>query len=300
MVSRPGWYIVAFHDIAWEENPWLSGLNITYPPDAFARCVRQLAAAATLVGIDEGFDRLRTGRLDKPYVSFWFDDGYAGVRRYALPILAQLGVTAGMSINSRFTSRTEMFWRAKLSWLSSRDGMRFVRARLVRSGLAPGQHVRGAVLDHFSPALLAEVDAVYRQFTREIDRADAFRLFDSWRGLQELKDAGWTISNHSAAHYPLLESTAVALMGEQFDECERAIEANLGCRTSFWVAPFDRRGKRAPDYQAVFDACAADRTLVLVGSQVNQAWHPGKAISRIGPPPDLGRLLEVFERVPVS
>ncbi len=297
---RPGWYVLAFHEIAWEENPFLSGLNITYPPDAFAAAVEQLHSRATLIGVDEGFEKWRTGSLDKAYVSFWFDDGYAGVRRYALPILQRFGVSGAISINSRFADRREMFWRAKLSFLSCRDGMRFVRSRLRGLGLEAARPVRQASLDLFSPALLDEIDAVYQEFTSEVERADAFRLFDSWEGLAELKAAGWTISNHSAAHYPLIEPSALALLGEQFDECEHAIASRLAAGTKFWVAPFDRSAKRAPGFQAAFDACAGDRTLVLVGNQVNGAWHAGKPVSRIGPPADLARLVGVLEDASIA
>lgn len=295
LVMRHGWYVLAFHEISWEESPYLSGIGGPYPPDAFAACVEKLAADTTFISVREGMKRWQAGTLDKPYVSFWFDDGFAGVRRYAMPILDRFGVSGAISVNSRFTSRTEMFWRAKLSYLSYRDGMRFVRSRLRARGYTPGQSVRKSAMDMFSLDLLADIDAVYQKFSREADRADAFRLFETWEGLRTLEANGWEICNHSSAHYPLLETTALPYMRAQFEECEAELEKQLGHGSQFWVAPFDRPEKRDPKFQETFDACTDKQTLVLVGHRVNQAWHPGKPLSRIGPPPDLSRLASVLE-----
>ncbi|AHG90553.1 polysaccharide deacetylase [Gemmatirosa kalamazoonensis] len=295
---KPGWYVLGFHEVSWEENPYLSGLPLTCPPDAFAKCVASLARVATLASVAEGHERWRAGALDRAYVSFWFDDGYVGVRRYAAPILARHGVSGALSVNSRFTSRTEMFWRAKLSYLSYRDGMRFVRSRLRARGHDAAEPVRHATLDLFSPELVADVDTVYRRFTSDADRADAFRIFDDWDGVRALASSGWTIANHTAAHYPVLEPTALPLLCDQFAECERELEAQLGVPSAYWVAPFDRKPHRAPAFQATFDACAGGRTLVLVGNAVNRDFRPGKPIERIGPPPDLASLPDLLARLP--
>jgi peptidoglycan/xylan/chitin deacetylase (PgdA/CDA1 family) len=300
MVMRAGWYVLVFHDVSWEESLHVSGIAGTYPPDAFEACVRELSNHATLVGVDEGMRRWQSGTLDRPYVSFWFDDAFAGVRRYASPILERFGITGAISVNSGFTDRREMFWRAKLSFLSHCDGMRFLRSRMRARGVEPGQSVRKSSLDSFSPALLDDIDALYERFTSPEVRADAFRLFDDWDGLRALRDSGWTIANHSASHYPLLESSAVQFMAEQFTECERVMEREMGVASTFWVAPFDRPDKRDPRFQETFDACAGGRTLVLVGHRINLGWQAGQPLSRIGPPADLTRLMSILNEIPVA
>lgn len=297
MVIAPGWYILGVHEVSWEASPYLSGLPLTMPPDVFTSCVEEANANAKLVSVEEGFHRWSNKELDRAYVSFWFDDGYAGVRRYAAPVLERFGVSAAISVNSRFLSRTEMLWRAKLSYLSYRDGMRFVRSRLRRFGYESGTLVRHASMDLFSPEIIAEIDEVYQRFTNEADRQDAFRIFDTWDGIRKLRDANWTICNHGAAHLPILEKNALALMASEFGECEDAIRRELSMDTKFWVAPFDRGSNRDPSFQTVFDACAESRTLVLVGQRVNRHWQAGQPIFRIAAPNDPANTAEILAQM---
>ncbi|MEO7996793.1 MAG: polysaccharide deacetylase family protein [Gemmatimonadaceae bacterium] len=300
MVIAPGWYILGVHDVSWEASPYLSGLALTMPPDVFTQCVEQANAQAKLVSVDEGYTRWSTGQLDRAYVSFWFDDAYAGVRRYAAPVLERFGVSAAISVNSRFLSRTEMLWRAKLSYLSYRDGMRFVRSRLRRFGYKSGDLVRHASMDLFAPEIVAEIDAIYQRFTNEADRQDAFRVFDTWDGIRQLRDKNWTICNHGAAHLPILEKNGLPLMAAEFGECEDAIRRELSMDTKFWVAPFDRGSKRDPSFQTVFDACAGPRTLVLVGQRFNREWRAGQPIYRIAAPNDPSTMRQLLAQTAVA
>lgn len=300
MVTAPGWYIIGFHDVSWEANPYLSGLGLTATPDDFARLVSILSRSTKLIDVAAGFERWKSGALDKAYVSFWFDDAYAGVRRYAAPTLAQAGIGAALSVNSRFVDRTEMFWRAKLSYLSQCDGLRFLRSRLRAHGFQSGQPLRHATMDLFTPAIVEEIDAVYRRFTNEDDRRDAFRIFDTWTGVRALRERGWTIANHGAAHYPVMESSALTLMAEEFGECESAFEREMGSPSEFWVAPFDRGAKRDPAYVTTFESCAGGRSLVLVGNKANKMYEQGKPIFRIGPPADPAGILDVLANITID
>lgn len=80
-------------------------------------------------------ERFQAGDVRKPLFSFWFDDGFAGVRRCAAPILAERGITGALSICSRFTTRKEMFWRLKPSYLESIDAGRAPAIKAAQSRL---------------------------------------------------------------------------------------------------------------------------------------------------------------------
>src|SRR5215471_12480919 len=129
-----GWYIILYHDVSWEETPFTSHLGSTCPPDVFRDHVRTCEELGELVSIQDGIERVKKGDIASPLFSFWFDDGFVGVRKYAAPILAAHGVTGAISICSRFAMRTEMFWRCKLSYLHSIDAGRHLRARLRKYG----------------------------------------------------------------------------------------------------------------------------------------------------------------------
>jgi peptidoglycan/xylan/chitin deacetylase (PgdA/CDA1 family) len=292
---RSAWYVLLYHNVSWEENPYVRGLDVTIPPDLLRDHLAIIARHGDLVSVAEGLQRLAAGRVRRPTFSVWFDDGFAGVRRYAAPLLAEHGVAGALSVCSRFVTREELFWRAKLSYLQSLDDLRRFRAALGVLG-SPSSRVKDYVLDNFSAAMVERLDQAYRESTSEQERADAFRLFDSARGLSELREQGWLLVNHTAAHYPVGEATGRALFASQFDECESRLEALFGGSSTCWVLPFDRERHRAPDVEAVMRQCGGSRYLGLVGNRCNgPASASSRVLYRIGVPvctgPELVKLL---------
>ena len=286
---KKGWYILNYHDIAWEENDFLKGIGGSFPPDLFNEHLEQLSRHGELVSVQEGFERYQAGTIDRPLISIWFDDGLAGVRRHALPLLESYKVTAGMSINSRFLLREELFWRAKLSFLSQVDGLRFLRSKLRKHGYSNSMLVKEFILDRFCDDFIVAIDNVYERFTDAFFREDAFRIFDTVDGIKHLAASGWEIANHSAAHYPVGEDAYIDHFAAQFNECERAMEQHLGMNSRFWVLPFDR--KRDDHLINTFTAAnAAGRHLVLVGDRVNPPTpRPDHVLYRIYVPDVRGK-----------
>ena len=290
---RPGWYIVLYHDISWEENCYIRSIGGTCPPDLFRRHVSTLAELGELVSIPLGMERLRQGTIATPMFSFWFDDGMVGVRKYAAPILKEFKVTGALSICSRFINRTEFFWRFKLSYLNSVDGMRLLRTRLRKHGYKTGESVRTFTLDNFSREVLEYVDELFVRFTSTEQREDAFRIFDSRDGILSLHQQGWTIANHTAGHYPISREHSLHLLETEFLECEREIEGICGTPSDYWVLPFGRH--EAPNLIDVANRYRENRHIVFVGNRVNRtsSMDEERALYRIGAPVhDSAKLLE--------
>lgn len=284
----PGWYIALYHEVSWEEPPELRAIGgMTVPPDRFEEHLRVLAGEATLLSVADARERLAQGPLDSPVVSFWFDDGYRGVRHYAAPRMSRVGVTGTVSVCSRFTLRKEMFWRAQLARLAAGDGLRFLRSRLRKMGIDPGDSLRETTLDRFTPELREAIERSYRRHSSPELQQDAFRIFDSVEGLQALQESGWTMANHSASHWPIGEDTALDSMIEQFTLAESECAA-VGLQLSDdWVLPFDR--KQSDALGRTFDRDAAGRTLVLVGNRTTSGDDLARnRIYRIVAPPCSG------------
>lgn len=293
---RVGWYILLYHNISWEENAYMRGLGGTCPPDRFREHLTYLAKAAELVSISEGYRRFRNHDIHHPLVSFWFDDGLSGVRRYALPILQSYQVSAAISVCSRFIERTEFFWRFKLSYLSSVDGLRFLRSRLKKYGYRPGDSIKDFTKQHFSLDLLQEIDAIFQQFTSDRHRQDAFRMFEDQSGLLALSQAGWLITNHTAAHYPVSEDAYADHFFEQFVECEHYLSSLFPFTTpEFWVLPFESIGYRIQAMLTTPPPELQKRILVLVGDRMNYSSQPLQhVLFRINAPPCSGKELLVI------
>ncbi len=289
MRLKNGWYILNYHDINWEENPYISGIGGTFAPDIFQDHLKYLDSIAQLVSIDEGYKALKSSNIDRVMISFWFDDGFSGVRKYAKPMLDEYNISAGFSINSQFMLKKQLFWRSKLSYISYVDGLRFLRSRLKKYGYTINTSVKSFVMDNFSLDIIKEIDEVYSIFCNKIHQKDAFRIFEDINGVKELLNAGWEIANHSSNHYPISENSYINHFVKEFMECERDIKKSLGIDSRFWVVPFDRK---SVDTTKLLSLTPDNRDLVLVGDRINTTYN--RVIYRIEPPYLKGKELIKF------
>jgi len=268
---KKAWYILNYHDISWEQNSYLGAIGETFPPDIFAEHLAAFSQHFEFVSIQEGWSRLSAGKIDAPLLSFWFDDGYLGVRKYAEPILDAHGVTGGIAVNSDFLLRKNLFWRMKLSHLTTVDGLRFLRSTLRKLGFKTGDSVREFTLQNVDESIISSIDDLYTEFTRDIDRNDAWRLFDDAAGVMELQRKGWDVSNHTVGHFPLKEQPEFLNIQHQFLECETQLQKELGLSTRFWVLPFGRPFYDRDRHQQLFEAQApADKVMVYGYEMLNK------------------------------
>jgi len=279
---RPGWYILNYHNVDWEDSILTRAVGVTTRPDVFANHLEALAGAGRFVSIPEGQAMLESGEaIDEPLFSIWFDDGFSGLLPYARPLCDRHGVSPMLSICSRFVERREMFWRAKLAFLVYADGLRFVRSRLCRSFEQVPLRVRGWTLHNFSEEMLAIVDEVYREHTTDAFRQDAFRIFADTDDVAALRDAGWLVSNHTAGHWPLAPGLGWDLVERQFDECEPLVR-QFTPDNRYWVIPF------AFGSENYLDQLMDRATVVEVGEQRNtaQTWQRTGRLFRFDAPMD--------------
>ena len=283
---KPGWYILLYHDVSWEENYYIRSIGGTCPPDLFQRHVNALSGLGEIVSVATGADRLRKGNLTEPMFSFWFDDGLIGVRKYAVSILKDFRATGALSICSRFVNRREFFWRFKLAYLNSIDAMRLLRPMLRKHGFETGDSVKTFTLDNFSEEVLAYIEELFNRFTSPQQRADAFRMFEDREGIKSLQKQGWVIANHSAGHYPVTQAHSLNLLEAEFLECEREIQEICGTFSNYWVLPFDRL--TAPNVLNVADRCREERYIVFVGGRINtpNSMEKERVLYRISAPSD--------------
>jgi peptidoglycan/xylan/chitin deacetylase (PgdA/CDA1 family) len=271
MTLPPAWYILAYHNVSWEDNAFTSSIGGTIPPDVFERHVREAQGLGQLLPAQEAARLYASGEVREPMLSFWFDDAMSGVVDYAAPILEEYQAAGAVSVCSEFTSHEDMFWRFKLSYLNSIDGLRFVRANLRPLGFTPKMKLKGATLDKFSLDVVAAIDEIYQRFTTADQRADAFRIFAAADDVRSLHENGWLLANHTARHYPVSEDSAIELFDREFLECQEWMTALLNQPPMHWVFPFDRVRHRSTELSTV-RRMYPDQTFVFVGDRPN---NPG-------------------------
>jgi peptidoglycan/xylan/chitin deacetylase (PgdA/CDA1 family) len=286
----PGWYILLYHDVSWEETPFVRHIGGTCPPDVLRDHLFLCQRLGELASVQDAAERFMRGKITSPLFSFWFDDGFVGVRKYALPILADHGVTGATSICSRFINRAEMFWRFKLSYLHSIDGGTHLRARLRPLGYSGAVQVRNFTMDLFGPEILSIIDTLYDEAVPAAMRDDAFRLFETPDGVRELYHKGWVVANHSAAHYPVSEKHVQHMLINQFEECASWIQHVIGRDSDYWVLPFDRNTD--PAAIATIRNRHSEKTIVRVGNVVNLPPGGKRPLYRITAPANDRELLQ--------
>ncbi len=267
---KKAWYILNYHDINWELGPINYNIGGTFSPEMFNEHLKYLSDNFEFVSITHGIDRLQSNNINNPLLSIWFDDGLVGVRKYGFDILESYGIKPALSVNSQFFLKKEMFWRFKLSYIASTDGLKVLRSRLKKYGYSIKNNVRDFSISSFSKDILDVINLTYKEFAPEHFREDAFRIFDDVKGIKFLLNNNWVIANHSASHYPITEDSAISLMNEEFLKCEEEIQKHFDINTPFWVAPFDRPNSRANKlFEKFKNFNDGSKYLVMVGNQLN-------------------------------
>jgi peptidoglycan/xylan/chitin deacetylase (PgdA/CDA1 family) len=263
---RPGWYILLYHDISWEESVFVRHIGGTCAPDIFRAHVALCKSLGRIVSVEDGMAALERGKLDEALFSFWFDDGFLGVRKYAADILANSGITAATSICSRFVSRSEFFWRAKLSYLFSKIGSTNLRCCLGMGKKDSECLIRNYTKKRFNDTLIKIINGLFDELAGAEVQENAFNIFDNEQGISKLCSDGWVLANHSASHYPIkLRNDRAGSVGD-FKECDEFIEDRFGVRSKFWVVPFGEIDLQ--DLNAIREI-APDKMVVMVGDRIN-------------------------------
>jgi peptidoglycan/xylan/chitin deacetylase (PgdA/CDA1 family) len=274
---KKAWYILNYHNISWEENRLLRPIGGSFSPDLFEEHIIALQEHFDIVGVNEGYAGFSQGKIQKPLLSIWFDDGLAGCSTYAEPILSHYGHKAAMSVNSSFTLGKEVYWRMQLAWLNSEGLLPMLKNSLKAAGyiIPPQTSLREFTLGEFDTNLRTIINQCFIAHASPRVILAAHKLFDSVRNLQNLKAKGWVMANHTASHFPVSEKKSLPLFLSQFQECELELESMFGTGSQFWVLPFDR--KPDPELHAIFENSAFSKSHVLV--------HVGNAINNNGADP---------------
>ena len=92
-------------------------------------------------------------------------------------------------------------------------------------------------MENFNQYIITAVNKVYEEVTTSQFREDAFRTFLDKDDIKHLENNNWSVSNHSAAHYPLSPLVDNAFISNQFNECENLLKDFSNVIDS-WVIPF--------------------------------------------------------------
>lgn len=269
---KTGWYILNYHNISWGSSVFESTIGGSFTPFEFSEHISVLLREFEIVSIDKGLELWENDKIDRPILSFWFDDGLLGTRINAFPILQKINITAGISINSSFVYRKDVFWRFMVSYLMQPRFRNQLQKMLEKKfKYIRIESVKCFCLDNFTVALVDAISGMFYNLATQEEVEIAKNLFDHIQGLQCLQENGWLLANHSANHYPIAEKCGYQYFFEEFIRSEEELSRKLKIENKFLVLPFDRPRKRCfqreefssdfPDFNS--------KVVVAVGNKVN-------------------------------
>ena len=101
--------ILCYHNVVAPGDDRRGGGGLHLAVDRFERQMRWLAAHYHLVSLSEFHDRLTARTSLRSVAAVTFDDGYAGVFTYALPMLDALGIPATVFVVAHAVGRSAAF-----------------------------------------------------------------------------------------------------------------------------------------------------------------------------------------------
>ncbi len=218
MVRRLQSVVLAYHAISPpSENPLISGPIDRVSPQVFRQQLVAVKARYQVVSVDTIADRIRRGKSIDGFAAVTFDDGYASVLEYAVPVLNDLGIDATLYLSGCVLDG-DVLWRDKVRWI-------------INEGLVD------AFLEHArqqDPAFLqVRADSFYRDTknpqcvsSRAVDEAiDAFlkqagracfaapsSVYCTRNALRKMSSHRLTLGNHGHKHYLMSTMTRRELL----------------------------------------------------------------------------------------
>lgn len=101
--------ILCYHNVVAPGDDEIGGPGLHLACDRFERQIRWLAAHYEVVSLREFSERLSARMSLRSVAAVTFDDGYAGVFKYALPLLDTLGIPATVFLVAQAVGRAEGF-----------------------------------------------------------------------------------------------------------------------------------------------------------------------------------------------
>jgi peptidoglycan/xylan/chitin deacetylase (PgdA/CDA1 family) len=101
--------ILCYHNIVADNDESIGSPGLHLPFSRFARQLRWLAEHYQVVPLRE-FVQRRVTRGPRPLAAITFDDGYAGVFKYAAPLLHHLALPATVFVVAEAPGRSAGFW----------------------------------------------------------------------------------------------------------------------------------------------------------------------------------------------
>jgi len=199
---------VVFHDIADKSSPFTHGLSIPLTPQAFEERIRFLATHYTPVSLEAVLAVSKGATLPPRPVLVTFDDAYASVAEFGMPICRKYDVPAVFFVNAAFIGNQDLSLDNLLCYVANQIGIAPIQAAVREmagqesAAIASVSQVIHDVVPHLSldQRTQFQVTLANRAGIRSRDLAFKANLYLTERQLRHLCNNQFDIGNHTYSH----------------------------------------------------------------------------------------------------
>jgi len=274
----PGYCLrsVLFHDISERESPFTKGLGITITPDSFGAVLRFLIRNYNPVGLEDVLAASNGAALPDRPVLVTFDDGYASVCDFAVPLCRKFGVPAISFINASCIDNRQLALDNLVCYVANVLGMGTINAAVRCVDGIEHSELRSLndVFTRFLPSISLSARSVFRdalvRFAGicESDLARGAGLYVSSQQLRGLAAFDFEIGNHTYTHVNCRRLAGEDL-SQEIDRNKTVLEAISGRRVRSFSVPYGSSVDLTREVGAHLEA-SGHKAVFLVESLANR------------------------------
>jgi peptidoglycan/xylan/chitin deacetylase (PgdA/CDA1 family) len=236
---------VVFHHISVTESPFTSGINVSTTPKKFEAALRFLTTYYTPVRLQDVLTDSDGRGLPPRAVLVTFDDAYASVAEWAVPLCRQFGVPAVFFVNAAFLDNQRLAPDNLVCYVANKLGMETINAaaRAVPGSEALELHSLSEVFVRFFPAISVTEREVFLDALRQLAGISESRvameagLYLTSKQLCDLTSFDFEIGNHTYTHVHC-RSLSQGDFGQQVDKNKEELEALSGTKVRSFSQPY--------------------------------------------------------------
>src|SRR4051812_319451 len=236
---------VLFHDVSDTESDFTRGLGVTIKRATFESAIKFIIKHYTPVSLQDVVEGFSGRKAPSRPVLVTFDDAYASVTDFAVPLCSSLGVPSVFFINAVFLNTPHLVLDNLVCYVVNTLGISAVNTS-IRAATASNEFEVGLmseVFAQFLPSISFETrkrfhDALLQHAAAsDAELATGARLYLGRTQLRALKSFNCEIGNHTYTH-----ANCRSLTEDDFNEeidCNRtALEAYSGTRVRAFSVPY--------------------------------------------------------------
>ncbi len=241
--------------------------------------------------LDQLYDALAAGTLQKKTVVFTFDDGYQDVYTYAYPVFQRYQVPFTIYVSTNFPDQTAILWWYMLeTFVQENESIQFALQGRVHAFPTQTLAEKEAAFAAIRTIILQQPDqlnleetlqAVFgSQYASLRQRTQSMAL--SWEEIRELaRDPLVTIGAHTINHYPLSQLPSGTLETEVAGS-KAQLENAIGQPVEHFAYPFGKKTEASlREFEAVKQAGFKTGTTTRIGNVFAQHKALPEALPRI-------------------